>query len=494
MVQAINRDHSQNTISTYTDDCYYIYNDGVWLKASTNYYKYFDSIISKEEIRQKDSSYPPVSVNTFNLNDYIISYKSITNYIKYSESFKPNECKINNVSQWKVSYLNQLSNDENFRFPNTGKVAARFQTTNSETERYPTEHSISQLFYTNPNELYIASCYVKQISTSTNNISFQFFDDTYNIGISAKYNLNDGSGYDESDYKEVNIEYIDSNFNVISQHPAISHFSNVSAGIYRYVVESNTYYRLVIKCSCDFSSNIKLKLLLLNNNSEYKYFSKQGQDKYIIYTNAFQIEKHDDLTVTKPSDYLITTDTESSLKIFDKMYKVTNNPLTSRKEITEIYNKMYYVYDITEHSDIIPNIGLATYLISFKPAVNNPINGDIIVVPSMITFTEYKNNRGNVNKDSMIRLGDAFIPDNPSETINYDLINSQYKIKHDNSFKILSYTSEEKNRKSMVKAMTFNQGYFETWCKQDTGDVHKFGYNTGGGFNYHRIKKFYPDY
>ena len=92
----------------------------------------------------------------------------------------------------------------------------------------------------------------------------------------------------------------------------------------------------------------------------------------------------------------------------------------------------------------------------------------------------------------MVRFGDEFHIDNPDETINYDLINSQYRIKTDNSFKILSYESEEKNRKSMVKAMTFNQGYFETWCKQDRGNFYKFGYNTGGGMNFTRLIKIFP--
>ena len=180
------------------------------------------------------------------------------------------------------------------------------------------------------------------------------------------------------------------------------------------------------------------------------------------------------------------------MKLLDKIYKVYNNPQTSRKEITEIFNKLYYIYDIKERTEVVAGMGLATYLDSFKPVISTPINGDIAIVPSMISFTEYKSNKGNKAEDSMVRFGDEFHIDNPDETINYDLISSQYRIKTDNSFKILSYTSEEKNRKSMVKAMTFNQGYFETWCKQDRGNFYKFGYNTGGGMNFTKLIKIFP--
>ena len=478
MVQAINKNHSKNTVVSYTDDCFYIYNDGLWRKPSTTYYKYFDTDISS------------LDANTFELNDYVISYKSKTNHIKFSETFKPNECKINDVSQWNVQYLNQSSSDD-FKFPNTGKQATKFQTNNGEADQ-PTEHSVNQLFYTKSNELYIASCMIKQISTTTNNVSFQLFNDTYNIGLSAKYNLNDASGYDAYGYKTVPIEYIDSNFNIISSSPILSHIGNVSAGLYKIADETGYYFRLVIKCSCDFNSQMRVKFLILNNNSEYKYTSKQGQEKYLLYVNAFQLEKHNNLTITRPSEYMITTDKISTLKLLDKIYKVYNNPQTSRKEITEIFNKLYYIYDIKERTEVVAGMGLATYLDSFKPVISTPINGDIAIVPSMISFTEYKSNKGNKAEDSMVRFGDEFHIDNPDETINYDLISSQYRIKTDNSFKILSYTSEEKNRKSMVKAMTFNQGYFETWCKQDRGNFYKFGYNTGGGMNFTKLIKIFP--
>lgn len=481
MVQAINKIHSKNTISTYTDDCFYIYNNDLWRKASTNYYKYFDTEISS------------LNANDFNLNDYIISYKSKSNYIKFSESFNANECKINNVSQWSIIGLNQLSNSDNYRFPNTGKIASRFQTNNNSGEN-ATEHSISQIFYTKPNELYIASCMVKQVTSSTNNISFQLFNDTYNIGISAKYNLNDDSGYGSNGYKSVSYTFIDSDFNTITSSPVISHIKNISAGIYKIINGDDVYYRLVIKCSCDFDSQMKVKFLLLNNNSQYKYTSKQGEARYVIYLNAFQLENYNDLSISSPSDYLFTTDKTSTLKLFDKIYKVINNPQTSTKEIIEVYNNLYYIYNIKEHSEIIEGVGLITYLDSYTPAISNPVNGDIAVVPSMISFSEYNSAKGNNIEDSIVRFGDTYHNNNPSYTLNYDLINTQYRIKDGNSFKVLAYKSEEKNRKSMVKAMTFNQGYFETWCKQDRGDLNKLGYNTGGGFNYHRMKKFFPKY
>ena len=559
MVQAINKNHSKNIVKTYTDDCFYIYNDGLWRKPSTNYYKYFDTDISSLTKNPKGED--------FDINDYILSYKSVTNHIKFSETFDRQKYKINGFSAWNNIGLYLINNQgEKYKFPNTGSYATKLQTNQtvykivkdeqdpqgkeiSETVETPIEHSLSQIFYTKPNELYIASCMVKQVSTSTNNISFQFFNDTYNIGISAKYNLNETTGYDTLGYKEVPYEFINSSFNTISSHPAISKLHNISAGLYKIQDDNGEiYYRLVFKLSCDFSSQMKIKLLLLDYNADYVYTSKEGEEKYIIFANAFQLEKHNDLNVLRPSNYIITGSESSTLKLFDKLFKVIINPQSQVKEIVEIFNKVYYVENIQEHTEIVEGIGVETYLDKCTPIISNPINGDIIIVPSMISFSSlrniiftliannyggsdgivktYENNRrtpqnGDFVKvksdetrggkeivyqyrngswiyipydDSVIRFGEVFNIENEDNTINYDLINSQYRIKTDNSYKILTYISEEKNRKSMVKAMTFNQGYFETWCKQDTGDRHVYGYNTGGGFNYHRIKRFYPKY
>ena len=548
MVQAINRIHPQNTLVTHTDDCFYIYNDDLWTKASTNYYKYFDTDISG------------LNPNDFEINDYIITYKSISNYIKFSETFRAEDTKIDGISQWNTIGLTHFTKDENYKFPNTGKNSTKLQTNNdainisvnnsvnnsaSSESDDPMEHSISQKFYTNPNELYIASCLVKQVSSTTNNLSLQLFNDTYKVGISAKFDLNDVSGYDYNDYKEVTCSFIDSNFNIVpNTNPVLSHFSNVSAGIYKIYNNSEIYFRLVIKCSCDFDSCMKVKFLLLDSESNYVYTSKDGQAKYVIYVNAFQLEKYKDLTITAPSEYIITSDEISTLKIFDKLYRVYINPTTSNKEIVRTYNKVHYIYDIQERSELIPNVGIATYLESFKPTITSPLNWDIALVPSLISFSpkrnikiyrtvktyvdiikSYEDNNNEKPKenqivcvkndethggkeslyqyrntrwiyllydDCVIKLGNSYHVENPDNTINYDIINSQYIIKTNNSYKILGYQSDEKNKKSMVKAMTFNQGYFETWCKQDRGDSHKFGYNTGGGFNYHRIEKFFP--
>lgn len=530
MVQAINRIHSQNTIVTHTDDCFYIYNNELWKKSSSNYYKYYDTDISNLDISE------------FNNNDYIISYKTKANYIKFSESFKDTECKINGISQWNICGLSIFEND--YRFPNTGKNSTKFQTNNKNENNIevnsPIEHSINQSFLTKPNELYVASCMVKNITSSTHNLALQLFDDTYNVGVTIKFNLNDDSGYDNTNYKDLteNIEYLDSNFSTVPQSdPILSHIDNVGAGIYKITNGTETYFRLVIKCSCDFNSLMKFKLLILNNNSEFKYTSKSGQEKYIIWANAFQLEKNTNLNITKPSEYMITTDRPSIMKIFDKMYKINNN-----HELDEINNKLYYIYNIKEYSEIIPGGDLVTYLKSFKPSISNPKNGDIAIVPSLISFSPdinyqitrtfdnyssiglyYNNNRkptaGQIilvkndekhggkeslyqykgNKwtyilfdDCVVKFGDKSISQNPDGTLSYDLINSKYKIKNGDGYKTLSYISDEKNRKSMVKAMTFNQGYFETWCKQDRGDSYRLGYNTGGGFNYHRLHKFFP--
>lgn len=624
MVQAINKLHPHNILKTYTDDCYYVYKNNVFSKPLlTNYIikytvndynalinfpreglKNFDvfKVLSDSHYEDYDiedspttyymwdannstficygtsrPSYTPTyykfydininDLNPYNYNedDYIITHKSIINYLKYSESFKKEECKINDMSVWKFKYLSSYDSSE-YKFPNTSKYAIKIQTNNSNTDG-PTEHSLSQYFYTNTNEYYIASCYVKQVSETTNNLSFQFFNDSYGVGVSAKFDLNNNEDY-INDYKSVDTTFIDKNFNETSVD-VTDHFYNCTAGIYRINSDSNErYFRLVIKCSCDFFSQMRVKLLILNNNSDYQYSSREGEELYLIYTNAFQLEKYpvklradfnneedynaylNDLKDKEPSPYIVTTNNNSVLKIFDKMYRV--NFLQNVKSFKELSgNKVYYIYDIKEHTETTES-GVKHVLDSYKPSFE-PISDDIALVPSLLAFTSSKdknyfltcqtyggstgiakaydalkvspkngqyvlvkhdeNHNGKKSiyqysnnvwlyvlfDDSILKLGDTYISDNPAYTLNYDVMTSSYKFKIGNSsdpntnisYKLLSYISDKKNMSSIVHSMTFNQGYFETWNKQYTGNVHKFGYNTGGGFNYHRYYKFF---
>ena len=601
MVQSINKNHNKNEITSFTDNSFYVYLSDTWKKSprfnyvpdktfethedmnqydktllsnndvlkvnedsahedNEGYYKYHSDTQTFEYLGQYQPSYlatyykyydekvEDIDPNNFNVNDCIITYKSVTNYIKFSESFGPDECKINDFSQWNITKLNYFTNDP-YKFPNTCKNTTKFQSDNSNRDSV-TEHSISQIFNTKPNELYIASCMIKQVTTSTNYVAFQLFDDTYNVGISVKYDLSDNEDYDAENYKDVtnDITFVNSNFETVTSttDPAINHIKNISAGIYKLEDSTGNYFRLVIKCSVDFDSIMRIKLLLLNNAGNYMYTSKQGEPKYIIYANAFQLEKHDDLTISKPSNYIVATDKLSLLKVFDKIYRVTINSSTSKKQLSRVYKKLYYIYDIKEYSRVIPGVGVETYLESFTPTIAEPSEWDIAVVPSMISFYQdnklpiyrtvntyaaisksYENNNNEKPKegqvirvkadekhggkeslyryknnmwkyiiydDSIVNFGKEFHIENPEYTINYDLIKSQYVIKVGNSYKILSYISEEKNRQAMVKAMVFNQGNFETWCKQDRGDRPLSGFNTGGGFNYNRMKRFFPKY
>jgi len=527
MAQSINKIHSSNTIVTNTDDCFYVYHESVseWVKPeSTTYYKYFDTDVTK-------LTHKPDSEDEFNINDYLISYKSITNHMKFSESFKANECKINDISMWTTIGINQPTNIDNYKFPNTGKIAALLQSNNLETETYLTEHSLNQFFYTRPNELYVASCMVKPESSANRYIAYEFFDDTYGVGMIVNYDLTDVTGdYDTDGYKDIpseDIHFVDADFNELSTaegdpnnpndpqhkiHDILSHFHNVSAGIYLLNADSPDYYfRLVLRCSCDCFSQMRFKLLILNNEQKYKYSSKQGQARYLVYTNAYQLEKHDikliedfntqqeyddyiaSLSSVKPSQYLITTSETVTLKVLEGLYKVVSQ--SGSRVIAPVRSKINYISNVVEKYEDDPDVqGVRTYLKSCVPALINPSDGDIAVAPSMISFSEYTRQKQNVNQDSVVRFGDTYHSTNPSETINYDLINSRYIIKEGDSYKVISFISEEKNRNSMVRAMTFNQGYFETWCKQDVGDRHVPGYNTGGGFNYRRIKRFYPKY
>ena len=500
MAQSIIKNHSTNTITSNTDECFYVYNNEKWIKSSNNYYKYYDFDVASIDVNAKDSHDNYI----YNIGDYFLSYSSKINYLLFSENFSLTDSSLDSIPRWKDCGLYTVTNEENYRFPNTGKISPRFQTDNNKLELRngkleeveqsgSIEHSLTQTFNSNANELNIISCMVKQPITTTNNVALVLFVDTYNIGISAKYNLNDLTGFNAVGYKEVPVEYIDKNCNVIQPSSVISHMGHISAGIYKInESESKYYFRLVIKASSDFNSLMAVKLMILNNNSQYLYSSKSGEPKYTLYVNAFQLEKYKDLTISSPSQYLITTSKPSILKTLDKIYRIVEDSQTFTRVLRLTSNKLYYVYNITEISKNIDDTTVITYLDTYSPAILNPNNYDIAVVPSMISFSEYSPNNRRNSKDSTIKFGGKFDITNPQNTINYNNIANQYYIRSGDGYKILSYTSSEKNNKSIVKAMTFNQGYFETWCQQNTGGRHCFGYNTGGSMNFWRFNKIYP--
>ncbi len=481
MAQAINRIHPKNTLISTFDNAIYQYQDtiGVWQKNnSIKYYKVFDI--------------DPLTLNPeqegFEVGDFILSYKSKYNHIKFSENI------INNLRQESNEYNKQwlcsmevekgnqyntcmLTSDAKYILPNNYDYATLLSSKNKSTT--DTDHSLFQYLYPNTLKTYVFSTYIKiEEESSSNNVSLSMFNDTYDIGIFGEYDLSDASGFDSSGYKYLTPVYLDSNYQPKTHLTGDNEvFKNVKIGIQRITIDESLYFRLFVIARITSASQVSLKLNLRDINKSYKYNSKTG-NKMSVYIGGFQLEELDE-AVLKPDAYIASkSSTPTRLKLFHELYTVEN--YQGIKRIVVSGNSVYYIEDVKER---LISTSATSYVIaeSFKPEIPEPMNKDIAIVPSLISFSEE-------NSSNVVKLGDNYHSEDPLYTIYYNKDLQEYRIKLDDGYHTLRYKSDKKNRTAMVKSMIFNQGYFETWSRQGKCD-HRHGFNTGGCYNFWKLNK-----
>lgn len=501
MSQSINKIHSNNLIQPSNDEDLFIYNGYDWVKTESKLYKSYDKDISE------------IDTSSMNDEDYVLMHKSVGNMLLYSENFNKDRKYsplIKNPTKEEKSYW--VKNNISINSQYTTKIPYVYQdvnlldTMNEKNVIGRVEHSIEQIIYKLPMKKVAFSCFVKLSDTlSVGNIALSLFSDTYNIGISAIFNLN----------SSVNpkLSIVDKNFSTTAAHlNTYKHLiKNTSVGVKEIIHNNEIFYRIYIIGQFDCNSQFRCKLNILNDKNEFKYESSAYKEKYSLYISGFQLETMSDNII--PNDYITTKDKEVYKRIPNGLYKLSENILEKTS------NKVQYFDTLLEHYD---DTNKRIILDSYSPTFTNLSRGDVGVMSSIISFTNTdieKNkkiiNRRNNNTDnsgnkivyddisnekqqemlseSALKLGSMENGDGkesnfPLYSIYYDKSKKEYRINMPKGFAKLNYKSIKSVYKSMVKAMTFNQGYFETWCEKGKG-IHKLGFNTGGNYNFWKLNR-----
>lgn len=489
MSQSINKIHSASLIQPLNDEDIFYYNGINWVKTDSQLYKVYDDIKS-------------IDVSTMKNNDYVALYKSSTNHILFSEKFnverKYNKDIKNLTNAQKTFWIkNNLSinSKDSINMPLLQQNMPLFDTKNDKGVSGKVEHSISQLFYNKHNKKLAFSCYVKKSTDLTsNNISLSLFNDTYNIGITAKFDLVNEYA---SDVMVTNKNY--------SQIEADS-ISETSASItYLPVYDC---YRVCITGKFTLQSQLRCQLNILNKNNEFKYEATNATEKYSLYISGFQLEVVEEEKFPLP--YMTTENKPITKKTFDSLYVVKDGELVISEgneikyfdTINEIYNGEQHIID------------------SYTPQFNRVFRGDIGVVSSILSFSndkikknkeiiKYRNgNKDNNDKnisfddisrekqiemltDCVVKLGSLENENDlkkefPMFSISYNKMLKEYRFKTEKGFVTLDYSSMKKIYKAITRALTYNQGYFETWSSKGKC-IFKHGFNTGGGYNFWKL-------
>lgn len=494
MKQSISKIHPLNTLKTNFDgNVYYYNNDKKWAKSSIKIHKAFNKTL--DDIKNMD----------VNINDYVFLYDKKTNYIKYSEDYTRyinaniiNDSKYTDEQKyyWVIKNLN-ISN-ETSNIPTLSKPISKFNTMYKDGN----ESSISQICYTTNNDNLTFSVFLKKDeSLPTNWVSISLMSDTYNVGVSIKVDISSITKSQSLTPMIIDNEYNTSSSNITNNENILS---NYSGGIEYYISEEyGIYYRLYICCKFNAYQQTRCKLNILDANGNYTY--NVGSAIYKLFIGGFQLEKNK-IAPNPPSTYILTyNDKPNSMNIFQKMYVVVDDD----KNVQERSHKLFYATSLKEFYDSENNI---IYADSIVPSISTKSVGDVVVVTSILSFANdidentKRINKRNTNKDSKTKLlitiddipeseikrlttdcavqfGDKSSSDDPINSIHYNYNDKNYKIKKSQTEYDVFKVNDKSNYTKIVKAMTYNQGYFETWSEKGNCRF-RHGFNTGGGQNF----------
>lgn len=501
MSQSINKIHSNNLIQPANDEDLYIYNGSEWVKRDYSLHKVYDTDISS------------LDISSMNDGDYILNHKVVGNMLLYSENFtkerKTNNGIKNPTKEEKYVWVkNHISINQTYttKIPFVYQNINLLETMNETKVTGKVEHSLEQLVYKIPMKKVAFSCFVKlPDSISSEKVALSMFSDNYNIGITSIFNLS----LETASSVQIN----DKNFSTTASH--LSTYRNmiedVSAGIEKFEYNDNIFFRIYIMGKFNCTSQFRCKMNILNKNSEFKYESSATKEKYSLYISGFQLEEISDSLL---SDYITTKEKPITKRIACGCYTIEDGKISENQDIS-----VHYLDKVQERYDEKTDRVLVS---SYSPKLNNLHRSDIGVVSSIISFSNNdieKNKeiiqRRNTNKDvygeyltyddiskekqqemlsdgvlklGMLEDGKGLESKYPEYSIFYDRKLKEYRINNPRGFATFHYKSNKERNRAIIKSMTFNQGYFETWSSKGKCTF-KHGFNTGGNYNFWRINK-----
>ena len=521
MVQSININHSEETILNYNETTRYRFNGSEWRRYDNiNIDRYIDKNIGDID----------VDVASMDVDDYIELSQTYHNNLLQSEDLKN--------SIWKKRNLIVETSQDFFVFPNNAFQAFSLKTSNNTQN---TDHYISEQFIADCHKTYIFSAFVQDIPSSLNHkMAISVRDAAYNVCITADFDLSNTSSW-SNDRKTLTIKFRNSNtYEEISG--VEKYFSDVSAKLIRIKKDGEYYFRPFIKFKVLNNTHFTTAIHILNESGEYKYTI--DSDSYIFYMSGGQLEVYTINPPAEPAPYMITYKKPVQHIVPFALYGIHINPSTG-KQLVLLDNKVNYLYsakEVTVKVIINPTTGeeiIYQRLQSSVPDIVDPNNGDLAVVQSMISFGSIASDINNKKYTQWVSLKSYQIGDRvtylsnlyeckqnhvstslfsndiskwkiildavglgfrknddvPSECMYYDSQEKVYRIKKcepdGDKWKMLKYKSSEQKDKALIRALTFNQGVFETWDQQSSliKPMYELGYNTGGNYNFIKLSQ-----
>lgn len=462
MTNSIIRDHTKSTIQSYNSGkCFILNNYGFWIPFTGNIIKTYDKTI--DEII---STYK----NKWENYDLVLSHKSVTNLLSYSENFEENKISDSNYDKKYWNTTSMTLGSSTFNMPELMNEAPSFLPKAKDN----TEKNIYQVCYPNTYRQTTSSMFIHYpYSTLNRYVSLTLFNTTYNFGVSVIVNINDYKSKSLGIH-DISPIIIDSTFKTITDTKITSMVSNMVGKIEKLTYNSKDYYRLSVSATINCGGGYKLQFNQLGNNKEVIWSSSESDSSFRCFISGFQMEQD----VTTPSFYICSLKkNKTTLRLLDKVYRVVDKTLSNPLEETN--GKVYYPISYKS----IEKEYNTDY--EFTPDIKSPHVGDVAIIREIVSFS-------NKTQSSIVTLGYSTNSTDNMGSIHYDYNSSNYFVKNGNDdkpFKVLK--SNKSHNMKIIHAMTLNQGEFETWSQQakPTEYVFEHGFNTGGGYNFYFINK-----
>lgn len=509
MIQAINFNHPESSIMSINDNVIFRYNGIDWVKNDDiKLYRYVN-------VKLEDLGLNP--------NDY-----SFNDYFEFSTPYNNNciQSELLSDYHWSKKNVSVSTSPDFFSFPNNRNPAFLIRVNNTDT---PSSYFIGQEFQSKLKKHYMFSMFIKNItSTDHSKIAISIKDASYNVILTASVDLSEIEWDNNKASLDDNILLLDGT--TFEQRPEeiSQYFSNTSAQIERILKDEEYYYRISLGFKINNYTIIHAGLHLLDDDGNYLYTASTSSIRF--YTSGGQMEINDYkisdtapymLTYSKPVYHIITTALYGiKLVNYTKQFALLTN------------NKIHFIESYTESN----NKGIRKML-SSEPIIKDRYDGDIAVVQCVINFGstslnikkqydkwtsrtyykigDYVTYLNNLYKcriahtspvhfiDSISNweiivdgVGVGFMRNDslPNNCIYYDSDENVYRIKktttEGDQWLALGYQGKQVRRRAMIKAMLFGQNEFETWDEQSyIYPEYNTGYNTGGNYNFFKLKK-----
>lgn len=389
-------------------------------------------------------------LNKIKNGDYTIICKHTSNELKFSEDFSNNVwIKDNVTSQLEYSKLGIIISPKINNIYAYNLIASN--------KNIITNHTISQEFNASSNTKYKFSIYLKNIHTSIEYLSLTLFNKSMNIGASVVFNIKNHSYY--------TTHMIDNEYNIVEDTKGL--FSNIDYDI-DYLNGDYSDLRLTISVTNAYKCLMSAQIHMLNDDIKYIW---KATGVYKTYITGAQVAKCSVSSSQDAPTYLPTVDKTKYVYTIEDIYLKTSNGNIKK-------NISYHSFaNLTPTESMLEgDIGTMSSVITlnngvvlgnydpYPPILINQVYG-VMKNDTSIDYEVYGVKKSDSSIDYLLYHHPVNIrKNNPNcEYIFYSNENKEYYIKtKDVEYKALASDKhfDEKNKKAMLKALTFNDSLY----------------------------------